>query len=155
MPSRSRGTEGGTLKILVAYDGSDGARRVLRGTAPLARAADATVILLRVLDPRVDAAAARDEAHVAALMVVAERRAEEELVDAATGLAPQTRTRVEVVRRGEDVGETIVRVAREEAADIIAIATRRAAGVTGMLLGSVTQQVIRGAPCPLLVIRTD
>jgi nucleotide-binding universal stress UspA family protein len=60
---------------------------------------------------------------------------------------------VEELRQGEEVPECIARVAREQQADILVIATNRAAGVRGLLLGSVAQALMRLSPCPILVVR--
>jgi nucleotide-binding universal stress UspA family protein len=58
----------------------------------------------------------------------------------------------EVVVEGDPVAE-IRRVAREEKADLLVIATHGRAGVKHFLLGSVVERVIRGAECPVLVVR--
>lgn len=140
------------MDILVAYDGSEGSRRTLREAAPLARAAGGTVILVRILDPRVDAADVTADS-TAAAMVVVEKRALAEMHDAAVGLDVQSRAVVVTQERGEDTSEALIRAARAEGADIIAIATRRATGLSGVLLGSVTQGVLKNASIPVLVIR--
>jgi nucleotide-binding universal stress UspA family protein len=58
----------------------------------------------------------------------------------------------EVVVEGDPVSQ-ILRVARDEKADLLVIATHGRAGVKHFLLGSVVERVIRGAQCPVLVIR--
>jgi nucleotide-binding universal stress UspA family protein len=40
-------------------------------------------------------------------------------------------------------------------ADLLVIGSRGLGGFRGMLLGSVTQQVIAHAPCPIVVITPD
>jgi nucleotide-binding universal stress UspA family protein len=57
-----------------------------------------------------------------------------------------------VVVEGDPVTQ-ILRVAREEKVDLVVIASHGRAGVRHFLLGSVVERVIRGAQCPLLVIR--
>lgn len=54
-------------------------------------------------------------------------------------------------RRGEVV-EELVLAAREHRADLIAMSTAGSSGILDALRGSVTQQVLRQAPCPLLAI---
>jgi nucleotide-binding universal stress UspA family protein len=49
--------------------------------------------------------------------------------------------------------ETIVRVALERHVDLIVMATHGRAGLQRMLLGSVAEQVLRLAPCPVLAVR--
>jgi nucleotide-binding universal stress UspA family protein len=52
-----------------------------------------------------------------------------------------------------DAASQILRVSRDEKADLLVIATHGRAGVKHFLLGSVVERVIRGAHCPVLVIR--
>lgn len=54
-------------------------------------------------------------------------------------------------RRGEVV-EELVSAAREHQADLIAMTTAGKEGILDALRGSITQQVLRQAPCPLLAI---
>ncbi len=49
--------------------------------------------------------------------------------------------------------ETIVRVAREERFDLIAMGTRGLSGFTRLMVGSVLEKVIHDAPCPVLAVR--
>ncbi len=140
------------MKILVAYDGSEGAQRAARAAADVARPAGASLMLLHVLDPRFDATEVQAPSRSEAMAQVSQRR-EAEARDFATGLLDGVRVRVESVERGEDIAEAILRVADEEGSDLIAIATKRAGGVAGLVLGSVMQQVLRDADCPVLVVR--
>ena len=54
-------------------------------------------------------------------------------------------------RTGEAV-EEIIRVAAEQDVDLIAMATQGHEGVLDALRGSVTEQVVRRAPCPVLAV---
>lgn len=56
------------------------------------------------------------------------------------------------LRRGLPYQE-IVALARDERADLIVIGAHGRAGMSRMLLGSVTDRVVRLAPCPVLTVR--
>jgi nucleotide-binding universal stress UspA family protein len=56
------------------------------------------------------------------------------------------------LRRGLPYQE-IVALARDERADLIVIGTHGRAGMSRRLLGSVTDRVVRLAPCPVLTVR--
>jgi len=56
------------------------------------------------------------------------------------------------VEHGDAAGE-IVRVAEEQRIDLIVIATFGKTGWRRLAFGSVTEKVVRLAPCPVLVIR--
>lgn len=53
-----------------------------------------------------------------------------------------------------DMAPEIVRMAKEHHCDVIVMGTHGRTGVGRMLLGSVAEQVVRRAPCPVLTIKT-
>jgi len=61
-----------------------------------------------------------------------------------------------VERRLEDGSaiEEIIRVARETHADLIVLGTHGRTGLGRLLMGSVAEQVMRRAPCPVLTVKT-
>jgi universal stress protein A len=59
-----------------------------------------------------------------------------------------------LVRRGI-THEVICDVAEEVGASVVVVATHGRKGIGHLVLGSVTEQVIRHAPCPVLVIKPD
>jgi universal stress protein A len=50
-------------------------------------------------------------------------------------------------------GEEIVRVAKERNCDLIVMGTHGRTGLSRVLTGSVAEEVLRAAPCPVLTIR--
>ncbi len=62
---------------------------------------------------------------------------------------------VEVARHVGAGGPASVLVETAKDADLLVIGSRGLGGFRGMLLGSVTQQVIAHAPCPIVVITPD
>ena len=58
----------------------------------------------------------------------------------------------EIVAHGEPVAE-IVKKASELDADLIVIGTHGRTGLSRLVLGSVTEGVLRNAPCPVLCVR--
>jgi nucleotide-binding universal stress UspA family protein len=56
------------------------------------------------------------------------------------------------VREGTPFYE-IIRFAREGDVDLIVMGTHGHTGLTHVLLGSVTEKVVRKAPCPVLTVR--
>jgi nucleotide-binding universal stress UspA family protein len=80
--------------------------------------------------------------------------------------AERERTLVKVVREARaagvtaeflvwdgDPGASIAAAAEAEAADLIVVGTRGRSGAERMLLGSVSDHVVRHAACPVLVVR--
>ena len=142
------------MRFLVAFDNTDGARAALAAVVPLARAASAEVIALQVVDPRVDVAdvpAPTTRDAVAQLTA----RSRESILEFAATLGVEVDVRIELLERGQDDWEHIVQAAEGAGADIIVIGSRRAGGLAGGILGSVTRAVVQHARCPVLVVRPD
>ena len=86
------------------------------------------------------------------LLVELEKGAGEQL---ATAVPADARAELPVtlaVRRGAPFAE-IVRYAREQAVDLIVMATHGRTGLKHALFGSVAEKVVRKAPCPVLSVR--
>jgi nucleotide-binding universal stress UspA family protein len=60
--------------------------------------------------------------------------------------------RVDAIQVGPDVGEKIVEYARTNQIDLIVMATHGRTGLAHLVLGSVAENVIRTAPCPVLIM---
>ena len=74
-----------------------------------------------------------------------------DVLDPAWTEAGRTRT---VIRRGKPFVE-IVRYAKEQEIDLIVMGTHGRSGLPHVMLGSVTENVVRQAPCPVLTARTS
>jgi nucleotide-binding universal stress UspA family protein len=57
-----------------------------------------------------------------------------------------------VIREGKPAAE-IIRFAAEKKADLIVIGSRGKGGLERLLLGSVADEVVRTAPCSVLVVK--
>lgn len=53
-----------------------------------------------------------------------------------------------------DVVEQVTRIAREEGVDYLVIGTERRSTLMQVVLGSTSQKILQGAPCPVLVVPT-
>lgn len=63
--------------------------------------------------------------------------------------------RVEAVQIASDIPAAISRYALHNDIDLIVMATHGRTGLTHLLMGSVAEQVVRSAPCPVLTIRPE
>jgi nucleotide-binding universal stress UspA family protein len=127
-------------KILAPTDLSEPSFRALRQAIILAKEMGADLTFLRVLPsaetPNGDAELEFEQRHF------------DDIVRdyASPSLAIDT-----VVRLGDVTGE-ILRTAQDGRFDLIVMATHGAAGWREFALGSVTDEVVRLAPCPVLTI---
>jgi len=53
-----------------------------------------------------------------------------------------------------DVATEILRLAQETGSDLIVMGTHGRTGLARLLMGSVAEQVVRKAPCPVLTVKT-
>ena len=148
------------MRLLVALDRSGRDEAAVLAAARLAGAAGAEVVLCNVVHPWLDTPLSPALSDAGGLeAVVSERRAYlERRAEAFVGL-PVT-VRVEPLRwpshgRAEEVAEGLARVARDCGADVVVVASKRASGLLGLLLGGTARGLLRASPCPVLVVRPD
>jgi universal stress protein E len=146
--------DGAPALVLAPIDTSDRSRRVLQAAAELAERFDADIMPIHVFDPLVYGrpslvAIRRADDAGAELRMSAEQWLEERIAEA--GLDP-ARTRP-CIALGVP-GYEILSAAGRHGAQLIVMASRGAAGsIERALLGSVARSVVRGASCPVLVLR--
>jgi nucleotide-binding universal stress UspA family protein len=128
-------------RVLVAVDGSETAEAILPFIVQLAGPLDLDVILLRASPstPAVELEAARMISEVY-------------LADLAKGIAGHGLQVETVVRIGAPT-ETILAVAREKGADLIAMTTHGRTGPSRLLFGSVAEGVLRESLVPVLLLK--
>jgi universal stress protein A len=138
--------------ILVPTDLSEGAEEALDYACELARQFGATVHLLHVIGiptlgvPELGVALTST---VIDSLVRDNQLALEQLADRKRELA----TFGNVLLRTGDARDLINQTAKEIGADLIVMGTHGRRGVSRALLGSVTETVVRTAPCPVLTVR--
>jgi nucleotide-binding universal stress UspA family protein len=136
--------------VLVPYDGSEFSRKALHHAVSLARWYKAAITLLHV-DPR-EMVLTENGAVWRSPVDPGERKRLVswlgEIGDEArnAGVAVEAR-----VSEGRPTAE-IVRVAKEIHADLVVMGTHGRTGFDRLVLGSVTEKVLRQAPCPVLTV---
>ena len=119
------------MKVVVATDRSETARRAVAWAAELARRFEAELVLLQVVpEPR---EGAEDEL-----------RADADALGGAHAL----------VLVEPDVASGIVRAAEEEAADVLVVGNAGMGGRKEFLLGNVPNRVSHGARCTVVIVNT-
>lgn len=142
-------------RILCPVDFSEVSIFALDYGMSIAKECGASVTLLHVVEPIVAPAdfsfGPLTNAEVEDQMAARALESLEEL-KAKSGLPPE-RAAVRV-ERGRSFTE-IVRVAREEKANLLVLATHGYTGITHALLGSTAEKVVRKAPCPVLTVKPE
>jgi universal stress protein A len=140
-------------KILVPTDFSESARRALDYGLSFARDYKAELILLHVVEA-VPVGYASDlfPVPVAEMYQEVSAFARSELAKLAAEASAQGVTARERVLQGKPSAE-IVRLAAEEAVDLIVLGTHGKDLLDQAIFGSTTERVVRKAPCPVLTCR--
>lgn len=148
-------------KILVPLDRSQLAEYALQPAAQLAAAANGQVILLHAVNtepietPEVMGYSLQHPS--LSLPQDRHREAGQAYLDGVETRMRRLRGDVywqSLLLDGE-AASTIVDVAADEGVDLIVMSTHGYSGLTRWLLGSVTEKVLRVAPCPILVVRDE
>lgn len=145
-------------RILVPVDFSDCSRAALQAAAVLAGRRGASVEVLHVHDApwTPDAVKVRTqdgrEVHPDEYLAAESERQLAELIEltpALGGVEHHTAVRSGVAH------DVILARARTIKADLIVMGTHGRTGLRHLLMGSTSEKVMQGAPCPLLVVRDE
>lgn len=135
--------------ILYASDGSAHAQKALAVTRDIARRYEAGVIILTAYDPL-----PRDLGTPYVEDLMAKRLAAgEALVRDAARAMEEYGIRHETTVLEGPAAEAILEAARVRGCDLIVVGSRGLGRITAALLGSVSQQVVQRATCPVLIVR--
>lgn len=138
--------------ILVPTDLSESAEEALDFACELAHQFDATIHLLHVISIPVLGVPELGVALTSTVIDSMVRDDQEALEDLACRKRKHAKFAPVMLRTG-DARDLIVQTAKEIGADLIVMGTHGRRGVSRALLGSVTESVVRTAPCPVLTVR--
>jgi nucleotide-binding universal stress UspA family protein len=140
-------------RILIATDGSDKSRKAAEEGVELAKALEADVIALNVINEVVIASAVRqlgsDKKEVEDKLKVAGQKA----VDAIKKMGEDVGVKVETIVRTGAPANVVIDVGTNNNADLIVMGSHGESGATKLLIGSVVQKVLYWATIPVLVVR--
>jgi nucleotide-binding universal stress UspA family protein len=131
-------------KILAPTDFSELSARGVRYACQLSKDVDAEVVIFNVV--------LLDETNVINKQEVErhEKRLDEFVAQKVSDLGADLKIR-KVVDAGDAYG-AILDCADNERVDLIVMSSHGRSGLSRMLIGSVTDKILRGSPCPVLVV---
>lgn len=130
------------MRLLCATDLSSRSDRAMRRAAVLAREAEAELVLLSVVDDDQPEVLVASERREVTLLLAEQARAMPEM----QGLKPRLR-----VETG-DAFDAIIRVAEDEAADLVVMGEHRKRLLLDMLIGTTIERVMRLGSRPVLMV---
>ena len=149
--------EAALTSIVVPLDGSELAERVLPAVTELAQKLDLEVILMRAYAIPYGAYSAGegfyDPVHLETLLTMVKQEAFEYLETKVAALQRQGLSKVSFVAKEGLSADEIIKLARETPANLVAMSSHGRSGVKRLVLGSVTETVVRHSGDPVLVLR--
>jgi nucleotide-binding universal stress UspA family protein len=140
---------GERMRVLVATDGSEGARAAIDWLEVFPLAPAAEVLVLAVAEVTTVPPELPRVPELDLLALAAARRAAEEARDALCARWPAAAVRV----LGGHPPDAILGVADDWGADLVVVGARGLGAVHRFLLGSVSTAVVHAARCPVLVVK--
>jgi nucleotide-binding universal stress UspA family protein len=139
--------------ILLPTDGSDAIESVARHAGALARATDATVHVLSVVDTR-NRFESPSSGIAPAAWEAGERERAERAVESAVAALPDDVAVERTVTAGTPAAE-ILDHATTAGVDLVVMGTHGRTGLDHYLIGSVAERVVRQSPVPVLTVDVD
>jgi nucleotide-binding universal stress UspA family protein len=136
-------------KILFAHNATSAAERALIYLEHLARVEESEVVVLHVYEPLERYLAI---AGYAELLDKLETVAQEVVNDTVEYLNKAGVTALGIVESDSSVARAILETARDEEVSLIVLGTRGPSKMADILLGDVSTEVLRHAPCPVLIV---
>ena len=140
-------------QILVATDFSEPARVAVNYGQDLARAYDATLHVIHVLEEMRGLYGADVGFALADVARNIEASVQRDLDAAIVRDEDDPLKVVATVQRGSNVAHAITEYAKANAIDLVIVGTHGRSAVSRFLMGSVAERVVRSAPCPVLTVR--
>jgi nucleotide-binding universal stress UspA family protein len=143
-------------RILVPVDGSATASAGLREAIALAKGQDASLHLVHVLDYHALAMAGLEGGAYMDDLAASLKQSGQRILERAEQLARKSGVKASGVlleSPGGPAADAIVRQAKKSKADLIVIGTHGRRGLRRMLMGSDAEQVVRGSPVPVMLVR--
>jgi len=142
-------------KVLIPLDGSELAERALDPALAIVRARNAELLLLSVPSYHHVVAPAAAGYGLTAMDQIVDLGQDDanDYLDALCREARCGDCRIQTMVVQGDVAGCIVDTAAAEGVDLIVMTTHGYSGFTRWMLGSIAERVLRGASCPVLVVR--
>jgi nucleotide-binding universal stress UspA family protein len=152
-------------KVLVPIDGSEHSQRALEAAVQIAKKFGGKMTLLHVYSVTVPAVVLPEPTTLTpagvpvvtsaevSKMVEAARTAGNRILTEGEQKVKSSNVEVETALREGNTVQEIVRMAKEGKFDLIVMGVKGVSRIRELLMGSVSEGVIKNAPCPVLIVK--
>ena len=144
------------MKFLIAFDNSDGARKALRYSMNFKSISDEYIICY--VSPLVMGAGPNFDAYVPPSLYKKSDETSDVVLEAAKEMVEResvNATFLKLDAPGEQIARAMATQAKERGVDLIITGTRRLSGLSKMLLGSVSSELVKLSSIPVMVVPPD
>lgn len=144
------------MKFLVAFDNSEGARKALKFAVSLKAISDEYIICY--VSPLVMGAGPNFDAYVPPSLYRKSDETSDTVLSAARELLEKEHVNATFLKLdapGEQIARAMANQAKERGVDLIITGTRKLSGISKVLLGSVSSEVLKLSSIPVLVVPPD
>ena len=141
-----------TVKAIVAFDGSESSIEALKFSVKLIDSISNLLVLY--VTPAVLGAAATFDSYVPSSVYQKQDETAAGIVEKAKAILVASKINSEIINidsAGDQIARSIVKAAMDHACDLIITGTRRLSGLSKMILGSVSSEIIKISTIPVLI----
>ncbi len=140
------------MKALVAFDGSDAAKLAIKFAMKLQTVLDTLFVLY--VTPAVMGSGPTFDSYVPSTVYAKQEEAADKILLMAKDILGKYAGDVETIKldaTGDQIAKVIVHAAEERAVDVIISGTRKLSGLSKVILGSVSSEIVKISKIPVLI----
>jgi nucleotide-binding universal stress UspA family protein len=141
------------MKILISYDGSDGARQALKYALGLKCNCDEYYIVYVI--PTIVGISASFDSYIPQSVYEGQDKTANEILEKTRKILEKEEVKYELIKassNGEEIPRIILSTAKEKGVDLIVTGTRKLHGFSKLILGSVSSGIVVHSDIPVTVV---
>ena len=141
------------MKILVSYDGSEGAREALKYALELKCTVDEYYIVYVI--PTIVGISASFDSYIPQSVYEGQDKTADQILEKAKKVLDKEEAKYELIKissNGEEIPKIILATAEEKGVNLIVTGTRKLHGFSKLILGSVSSGIIAHSNIPVTVV---
>ncbi|AGO60500.1 MULTISPECIES: universal stress protein [Ferroplasma] len=141
------------MKVLVSYDGSEGAREALKYALELKCTVDEYYIVYVI--PTIVGISASFDSYIPQSVYEGQDKTADQILEKAKKVLDKEEAKYELIKissNGEEIPKIILKTAEEKGINLIVTGTRKLHGFSKLILGSVSSGIIAHSNIPVTVV---
>ena len=140
------------MKIILAFDGSEGAKLALKFALRFKEVIEKITVLY--VTPAVMGSGPTFDSYVPSTVYIKQDEAADKILQIASTMLSDSGVDFDIEKMdatGDQIAKVIVRAAEEKSCDMIVSGTRKLSGLSKVILGSVSSEIVKLSKIPVLI----